>query len=114
MRTNAQKVRLDASGPELECRWCNEYWPLTRDAWRVRRDGRVEADRCRSCEQERDRLRYAILRLDPEYVQGERRRSRRYRAAIHRLHPELADAYDREHANLDRADKAAIRRERAA
>lgn len=102
MRTNAQKVRLDDAGPELECRWCDEFWPVTREFWNVKRDGRIKADRCRSCEQERGRLRYAILKLDPNYVEGQRQRSRRYRTTIRRLHPELVDAYERERKAIER------------
>ena len=101
-RTRAQRVRFDEAGPEMECRWCDEYWPLTREFWNAARDGRVAADRCRSCEQERGLLRYALLRLDPNYMEGERQRNRRYRRTIRRLHPDLVDAYERERKMIDR------------
>jgi len=93
---------MDATGPELECRWCDEYWPLTLDYWGVGRDGRVVTDRCRSCESERGRLRHAVMSMDPAYVEGQRQRVRRYRTAIRRLHPELVDAYERERKAMSR------------
>jgi hypothetical protein len=101
-RTRAQRVRLDEAGPELECRWCDEYWPLTREYWNVRRDGGVEADRCRPCERERNRLRYVLLQHDPDYREGARQRARRYRYYIRRQHPHLAAAYQRERTAIER------------
>lgn len=95
IRTRAQRVRLDESGPELECRWCDEYWPLPLDYWNVR-NGVVMADRCRSCDNERGKLRHALMRLDPDYVEHQRQRARRYRTLVRRTHPDLVAAYERE------------------
>lgn len=95
---------MDAAGIELECRWCDEFWPLDREHWNVRRDGRVETDRCRPCERERNRLRAAIKALDPEYREGVRQKNRRYRKTLRRLHPDLTEAYERERRAILRND----------
>jgi hypothetical protein len=114
IRTRAQRVRLDDSGPELECRWCDEFWPLTLEFWAVKRDGHVNADRCRSCESERGKLRHALMRMDPDYMVGQRQRARRYRQTIRRLHPELVDAYERERKAMDRQFQRERREKRVA
>jgi hypothetical protein len=98
----------------MECRWCEEWWPLTLEAWQITRSGRIRADRCRSCENERGKLRHALLSIDPNYVEGQRQRVRRYRSVIRRLHPELVDAYERERKALDRRTARERREQQAA
>ena len=102
-KTRAQAIRMDATGPELECRWCGEFWPLTLDHWAVRgKDGRLRTDRCRSCESERGKLRHAMMRIDPDYMEAQRQRSRRYRSLIMRTAPHLVAAYERERKAISR------------
>lgn len=105
---------MDEAGLELECRWCDEYWPLTREFWNVKRDGRVETDRCRSCERERGRLYYAIARVRPNYHAWKAEANRRYRYHIRRTNPELLGALDREQKMRERQSQADRRERRLA
>lgn len=103
----AQGVRLDAAGPELVCRWCDEWWPLTREYWCVNRDGRVRTDRCRECERERARLYQRLRLLDPEYRHENADKARKYRLYVRKTAPDLLAAHGREVANRNRLRTAA-------
>jgi hypothetical protein len=107
MRVHKTPIRMDPAGPELRCRHCDEFWPITLEHWHVQRDGHLRADRCRLCNNESARLYQALRRLDPTFQTHERLRHRNYyrnwyRPAIKKHHPDLLDAYDRDKRERER------------
>lgn len=111
-----QVVRIDATGPELHCRYCDEFWPLDLEHWLLKPDGQVIADRCRLCHNERGRLYQTLRRMDPSFREREKERARIYyrnwyRPHISKHYPSLLEAYDRE--NRERR-RQAFRERRAA
>ena len=77
--------------PELRCRWCNEFWPLTPEFWEAK--GFVQ---CRECRREQQRLYQMLRRRDPAFNSREVARVGRYRAWVKLVAPEYLAAYDRE------------------
>jgi len=77
--------------PELKCRWCEEFWPLTPEFWE-----RNNYAQCRSCRREQQRLYQMLRRRDPEFNARETQRVGRYRAWLKEVAPQYLAAYDRE------------------
>lgn len=87
-------LRMDGDDPQMLCRYCDDWWPVTPEFWLIGRDGHVRADRCRVCERERSRLYQTLRRMDPAFVASERNRQKRYREWLKKNHPDLVGAYD--------------------
>jgi hypothetical protein len=106
--TAATRIRIDLlDGPQLRCAWCGEWWPLAAEFWTLR-----NFSRCAACLREKSRLEQALRRIDPEYRRHEVEKSRRYRGAIRRWHPDLLAAYDSERRARRRAYLAEYRASR--
>lgn len=106
-----QVIRIDPSGPELFCRYCKEFFPITSEYWGLQPQSlQVRADRCRLCNKERSRLYQALRRRDPSFNERERIRHRNYyRRWIATNEPVLLPVYDRERLEVAR-DRGRYRR----
>ncbi len=76
---------------ELYCNGCREWYPMTLEFW-----VRDKMSRCRACDRERARLYEARRRLDPEHRLRDINKSRRYRAYLAGVEPELVEVNERE------------------
>jgi hypothetical protein len=77
--------------PELRCPWCDEWWPITADFWRLN-----DWDKCLACNRERARLYQQLRCRDAQYRTANAEKSRRYRAWLAATCPEYLPAYERE------------------
>jgi hypothetical protein len=86
---------MDASQddePQVYCYSCGEWWAITIEFWRCR----TQFDRCRACDDERARLYQAQRAFDPDHRLRQVEKSRRYRAYLKGIAPELYEAYRRD------------------
>lgn len=95
--------------PETYCAGCREWWPVTIEYWPTR----SSFHECRACANERARLYQVKRRLDPENRLKDLNKSRRYRAYLNNVEPELLSAVETERRSKAMREQAERRTERA-
>lgn len=74
--SKGRSIRWVTEGPELQCPWCREFWPLTSEFWMSSR-----LYKCLACRREETRARMAALRSDPATLMEHAARLRAERRA---------------------------------